>query len=130
MWCSAASRIIAASHRPTSIGIENNCPDLTAGNSKLKIVRLPTGTPVQVAGWFLPSKGHHHMRLHPQLLARAPVNNRSSIFRLKALFSEQRAKESREPRSRDDWEELAIEWHMLANLAADAKRESTQIDDA
>jgi hypothetical protein len=70
------------------------------------------------------------MRLHPQLLAMAPVTSRSSIFRLKALFSELRAKESSEPRFRDDWEELAIEWHTLANLAAKAERESIQIDDA
>jgi hypothetical protein len=68
------------------------------------------------------------MRLHPQLLANAPTINRSSIFRLKALFSEQRARESSEPRSRNDWEELAIEWHMMANLAADAKTVSVQID--
>jgi hypothetical protein len=70
------------------------------------------------------------MRLHPQLLAKAPLASRSSIFRLKALFSEQRAKESSGPRARDDWEELAIEWHMMANLAANAKTESIQIDDA
>jgi hypothetical protein len=46
--------------------------------------------------------------------------------RLKALYSEQRARESSEPRSKEDWEELAIEWHMLANLAARAK--GAQID--
>ena len=68
------------------------------------------------------------MSLHPQLLAKAPVANRSGIFRLKALFSEQRAKEASEPRSRDDWAELAIEWHMLANLSANANRESIPID--
>jgi hypothetical protein len=70
------------------------------------------------------------MRLHPQLMAKAPITSRSSIFRLKALFSEQRAKESSEPRARDDWEELANEWHMMANLTANTKQESMQIDDA
>ena len=70
------------------------------------------------------------MRIHPQLMAKAPITSRSSIFRLKALFSEQRAKESSEPRARDDWEELAIEWHMMANLTANTKQESMQIDDA
>lgn len=68
------------------------------------------------------------MSLHPQFLANAPFTGRSGIFRLKALFSEQRARESSEPRSRNDWQELAIEWHMMANLAADAKSESSQID--
>jgi pilus assembly protein Flp/PilA len=60
------------------------------------------------------------MSLHPQLLADAPRANRSGIFRLKALFSEQRARESSEPRARSDWKELAIEWHMMANLASGA----------
>jgi hypothetical protein len=63
------------------------------------------------------------MRLHPQLMAKAPITSRSSIFHLKALFSEQRAKETSEPRSRDDWTELAIEWHTLANLTADGDKE-------
>ena len=68
------------------------------------------------------------MSLHPQRLANAPSARRSGIFRLRALFSEQRAKQSSEPRARQDWEELAIEWHLMANLAAAAKGESGQID--
>jgi hypothetical protein len=68
------------------------------------------------------------MRLDPRLLANASVNTRSGLFRLKALFSEQRARQSREPRSRRDWEEMAIEWHAMANLAAGVKRESSHID--
>jgi hypothetical protein len=108
--------------------IENNCPHLTADGSKLQNERPLIGTPVQVAGWSVPSQGHHHMSLHPQLLANAPFASRSGIFRLKALFSEQRAEEACEPRSRADWTELAIEWHMMANLAANANGESIQID--
>jgi hypothetical protein len=73
-------------------------------------------------------KGHRHMRLDPRLLANTSTNTRSGIFRLKALFSEQRARQVREPRSRSDWEELAIEWHAMANLATGTKTESTQID--
>ncbi len=49
------------------------------------------------------------------------------MFRLKAPFSEQRARESIDPRSKHDWEELAIEWHMMANLAAGARGEKPQI---
>jgi hypothetical protein len=37
---------------------------------------------------------------------------------LKALSSEQRARDSTDPTSKQDWEELAIEWHTIANLAA------------
>ena len=68
------------------------------------------------------------MSLHPQLLAKAPVTSRSSIFRLKALFSEQRARDSIETRSRLDWEELAIEWHMMASFAARINGEIPQIE--
>jgi hypothetical protein len=101
------------------VAIENNCPDANY---------LFIGTPAQVAGWYFPNTGHPHMSSHLQLLVSAPITSRSNIFRLKALFSEQRARESSEPRSRNDWEELAIEWHTMANLAARAKGESVKTD--
>jgi hypothetical protein len=47
---------------------------------------------------------------------------------LKALFSEQRARESTDPTSKQDWEELAIEWHTMANLAAKMNGEISQIE--
>ncbi len=58
------------------------------------------------------------MRLRQQILARTPLSDRSGVFRLKALSSEQRARDSTDPTSKQDWEELAIEWHTIANLAA------------
>jgi hypothetical protein len=67
------------------------------------------------------------MSLHAQPLANAPIASRSGIFRLKALFSEQRARESNEPGSKNDWEELAIEWQIWP-LARKGK--SNEIDDA
>jgi hypothetical protein len=67
------------------------------------------------------------MTLHQPVLDCAPIASRSGVFRLKALFSEERARESTDPKSRTDWEELAIEWHMLANLAADASGEISAI---
>lgn len=42
---------------------------------------------------------------------------RHALFRLKAIASELRAKEATDPAQRQDWEELAIEWHLMANLA-------------
>jgi hypothetical protein len=68
------------------------------------------------------------MTLHQRILASAPISDRSGIFRLKALFSEQRARESTNATAKQDWEELAIEWHMMANLAARANGEISQID--
>jgi hypothetical protein len=68
------------------------------------------------------------MTFHHKILATAPAANRAGVFRLKALFSEQRARESTDQRSKHDWEELAIEWHMMANLAASANGETSQID--
>jgi hypothetical protein len=68
------------------------------------------------------------MTLHQKTSASAPIPSRSEKFRLKALFSEQRARESTDQRSKCDWEELAIEWHMMANLAAGANGGSSQIE--
>ncbi|HEY0327668.1 MAG TPA: hypothetical protein VGC77_01095 [Rhodopseudomonas sp.] len=42
------------------------------------------------------------------------------LARLKAIASEQRASACADPALRQDWEELAIEWHLLANLAGNA----------
>jgi len=67
------------------------------------------------------------MTLHQCVLAKAPISSRAGVFRLKALFSEERARESTDQTSREDWEELAIEWHMMANLAASASGESFPI---
>jgi hypothetical protein len=52
----------------------------------------------------------------------------AALCRLKAIASEQRAKDATDPILRQDWEELAIEWHLLANLAAtpDSPRFSDQ----
>jgi len=72
------------------------------------------------------------MTLHSQPIASAPATTRSGTFRLKALFSERRARESIDPRSKHDWEELAIEWHMMANLATstDGEPHEKQTPDA
>jgi hypothetical protein len=42
---------------------------------------------------------------------------RAALFRLKAIAAEQRAREASDPAQRQDWEELAIEWHLAASLA-------------
>ena len=60
------------------------------------------------------------MTPHQPALAHAPIASRAEVFRLKAQFSEARARESTDPTSKRDWEELAIEWHMMASLAAGA----------
>jgi hypothetical protein len=67
------------------------------------------------------------MTLHQPVLANAPTGSRAGVFRLKALFSEERARESTDPTSRKDWEELAIEWHMMAHLAASANDENLPV---
>jgi hypothetical protein len=67
------------------------------------------------------------MTLRQPVLPNAPIASRSGVFRLKALFSEERARESTDETSRKDWEELAIEWHMMANLAAEGGGESSAI---
>jgi hypothetical protein len=68
------------------------------------------------------------MTFHQEIAASAPNSSRSKQFRLKALISEQRARESTDQRSKQDWEELAIEWHMMANLAEGENGEISQIE--
>ena len=41
----------------------------------------------------------------------------AALFRLKAIASEQRARAAHDPVVRQDWEELAIEWRLLAHAA-------------
>ena len=50
-----------------------------------------------------------------------PFKSRTDMYRAKALDCEQRAREASEPTSKRDWEELAIEWHTMANFAAREK---------
>jgi hypothetical protein len=47
-----------------------------------------------------------------------PFKSRTDMYRAKALDCEQRAREASDPTSKQDWEELAIEWHTMANFAA------------
>jgi hypothetical protein len=47
-----------------------------------------------------------------------PFKSRTDMYRAKALDCEQRAREASDPTSKRDWEELAIEWHTMANFAA------------
>jgi hypothetical protein len=51
----------------------------------------------------------------------------SSAFRLRAIQCEQRANDAAaNPLIKAEWEELAIEWHLLANAVG---QDSGEIDD-
>ena len=55
----------------------------------------------------------------PKLRSTPPsAVSRAALCRLKAIAAEQRAQQATDPALRQDWEELAIEWHLAANLAA------------
>jgi hypothetical protein len=77
----------------------------------------PGGTLVQVAG-CLPTQERHRMSF----------SNRTDMYRMKALVCEQRATESSDPTSKQDWEELAIEWHTMANFAARAGGQAVVVE--
>jgi hypothetical protein len=68
------------------------------------------------------------MTLHQQIPISALVTDRSDIIRLKALFCEERCRECSDQTSKQDWAELAIEWHAMAYLAAKTNGEISQID--
>jgi hypothetical protein len=52
----------------------------------------------------------------------------SRTFRLRAVLSEQRARDASDPIIKAEWEELAIEWHLLANSVAESSGPIDQID--
>jgi hypothetical protein len=56
------------------------------------------------------------------------LRNLTDKYRAKALVCEQRAIETSEPTSKRDWEELAIEWHTMANFAARKPGEACLIE--
>jgi hypothetical protein len=55
------------------------------------------------------------------------MTSRSKIFRLKALECDQRAREATDPASKASWQELAIEWHAIANVTATAADDASQL---
>jgi hypothetical protein len=63
-----------------------------------------------------------------QILTGAPGTDQSDVFRLRALFCEREARQSRDWTSKQDWEVLALECHMMAYLAARTNGEISQID--
>ena len=54
----------------------------------------------------------------------------SSTYRLRALASEQHARESSDPAIKKEWEDLAIQWHLIAHIAAELRRHGPRIDTA
>lgn len=43
----------------------------------------------------------------------------SNIYRLRAVASEQRAGEASDHATKSEWAEIAIQWHFMANVAAE-----------
>ena len=56
------------------------------------------------------------------------MQSRTDTYRAKALACEQRARDTSDPTLKQDWAELAIEWHTMANFAARATGEIPIID--
>lgn len=57
-----------------------------------------------------------------------PFRNRTDMYRTKALACEQRASDVSDPTSKQNWAELAIEWHTIANFAARTVGEIPRVD--
>ena len=54
----------------------------------------------------------------------------SSTYRLRALASEQHAREASDPAIKKEWEDLAIQWHLIAHIAAELRWHRPRIDTA
>jgi hypothetical protein len=53
----------------------------------------------------------------------------SNVYRSRALACEQRAKQTfADPIVKEEWEDLAIQWHMMSNVAAQAADKRPQVD--
>jgi hypothetical protein len=52
----------------------------------------------------------------------------SSTYRLRAVAAEHRARIASDADAKKEWEELAIQWHLLAGLAAQYSDSMPQID--
>ena len=46
------------------------------------------------------------------------MTEQSKAYRLRAVACEQRVHNAPNPLTKQEWEELAIQWHLLANKAA------------
>ena len=57
-----------------------------------------------------------------------PIADRTDMYRMKALACEQQASDASDPTSRQDWKELANEWHTMANPAARSNGEQHDAD--
>jgi hypothetical protein len=54
------------------------------------------------------------------------MNGKSRIFRSRAIVCEQRAREATDPIRKREWEELAAQWHSMADLAAATNDEASE----
>ena len=54
----------------------------------------------------------------------------SATYRLRALASEQHAREASDPAIKKEWEDLAIQWHLIAHIAAELRGHLPRIDTA
>jgi hypothetical protein len=68
------------------------------------------------------------MTVHQQILTSAPTTDQFDVCRLRAILCEREARQSRDWTSKQDWEVLAIECHLMAYLAARTNDEISQID--
>jgi hypothetical protein len=64
-----------------------------------------------------------HLQIH-----RAPITDRSGVFRSNALLCDRHVFGSSDLTSKQDWAELAMEWHTKAYLAAMMNNEIPLID--
>ena len=54
----------------------------------------------------------------------------SSTYRLRALASERHAREASDLAVKKEWEDLAMQWHLIAHIAAELRGHIPQIDTA
>jgi hypothetical protein len=57
-----------------------------------------------------------------------PMSDLSYLYRSRAVACEQRCREISDPALKREWQDLAIQWHLMSNVAAQADGQISQIE--
>jgi hypothetical protein len=106
---------------------------ISSGATLAGVVLVPTGTGPAIAHIWPRCPNFPEVELnqtHNQMscIVLCMTNRSHALHRLRAIQCEQRAREAPDAASKREWEELAVEWHLMANLAAAAAGEISQME--
>lgn len=100
------------------LGEDSSCPDRDWAGYRPYLAPLSNFPEVEL------NQTHNQM----SCIVLCMTNRSHALHRLRAIQCEQRAREAPDPASQREWEELAVEWHLMANLTAVAAGEISHME--